>query len=200
MGRQQRRARPVQQERLRVLVVTEGTSTEPQYVELLQQFLRDSGPATTVKSVGVGKDPLKVVQACVVHRDQAKGRDKPFDLCVCLVDVDTHSLLESARVLAGREGISLLVSNVKFEVWLRWHREESCSALTSRQLDEFASTAGLLDGKSLARGFPIERVHEACVVARRADPDLCAGRVGPDPSSALPVLVDVLSGSTPSTS
>lgn len=54
-----------------MLVVTEGTETEPQYVERLDAFLRSSEFTTHVKRVGVGKDPLRVVEKCVELRDKA---------------------------------------------------------------------------------------------------------------------------------
>lgn len=45
----------------RILVVTEGEKTEPQYVERLDTYLRSKESTTVVKRVGVGKDPLSVV-------------------------------------------------------------------------------------------------------------------------------------------
>lgn len=80
----------------RILVVTEGTRTEPQYVEGLNHYLRDGGATAVVKSVAVGKDPLKVVQKCMEKRDSEEGRGKDFDDCVCLVDVDQHEMLPAA--------------------------------------------------------------------------------------------------------
>lgn len=88
----------------------------------------------------------------------------------------------------------MLISNLKFEVWLRWHVEESRSVLTSDRLDQLVSKLGLLQGKALTPKFPIESVHAACTVALKADPDLAACRKGPDPSTAMPLLVDLLRG------
>lgn len=91
-----------------------------------------------------------------------------------------------------------LVSNLKFEVWLRWHAEETTSSLSSSQLDERVAKLGLVKNKILLASFPIHEVLTACAVARRVDPDMVVGRVGPDPSSAMPILVDLLRG-TPQT-
>ena len=190
----QRRRRPPRQEARRVLVVTEGTETEPQYVERLDAFLRSSEFTTHVKRVGVGKDPLRVVEKCVELRDKADSDDKPYDICVCLVDVDQHSTLEEACRLARNESILVLISNLKFEVWLRWHVEESRSVLPSDRLDQLVSKLGLLQGKALTAKFPIESVYAAYTVALKADPDLAACRKGPDPSTAMPLLVDLLRG------
>ncbi|WP_058234215.1 RloB family protein [Devriesea agamarum] len=194
-GRQRRRnTRPHRQPVRRILVVTEGTRTEPQYVEGLNRYLRSKGVTTCVKPVPVGRDPLKVVQRCVEKRDEAAQNDKEYDDCVCLVDVDEHQTLPAAIQLAQREGIWLLISNLKFEAWLRWHVEDKRSALTSTQLDELVTKLGLIEGKILSHSFPFHRVHEACKTARAIDPELKAGRKGPDPSSAMPILVELMEG------
>lgn len=125
MPTRQRKARAVRKEHQRLLVVTEGVATEPQYVEGLNQFLRDGTVLVSVKTVGVGKDPREVVKKCIELRDNAVKKNKAFDQCVCLVDVDQHTTLEEATVTAQHEGIHLLASRLKFEVWLLWHSSES---------------------------------------------------------------------------
>lgn len=189
-----RRGRPHRQTARRILVVTEGARTEPQYVEGLDRYLRSKGATTHVKPVPVGKDPLKVVQRCIEKRDEAARKDKGYDECVCLVDVDEHQTLPAAIQLAQREGIQLLISNLKFEVWLRWHAEDKRSAQTSTQLDELVTKLGLVNGKILSQSFPFHRVDKACETAQVADPEMCPGRKGPDPSSALPILVHLMQG------
>ena len=151
---------------------------------------------THVKPVPVGKDPLKVVQKCIEKRDEAAQNDKEYDDCVCLVDVDEHQTLPAAIQLAQREGIRLLISNLKFEAWLRWHAEDKRSALTSTQLDELVAKLGLIKGKILSQPFPFHKVHDACKTARAVDSELKAGRKGPDPSSAMPILVELMQGAS----
>lgn len=135
----------------------------------------------------------KVVKKCVELRDSAKRDGKAYDQCLCLVDFDQHTTLAEAAGVARREGVAFLVSRLKFEVWLLWHVSDSCSAKTTKQLDELVARNKLLEkGKHLSPRFPIEKVGEAR--AQAADPALCTGRVGPDPSSAMPVLVRLLNG------
>lgn len=190
--RGRRTNRPARQAVKRILVVTEGTETEPQYVERLNSHLRSKNSTAVVKSVGVGKDPLKVVEMCIEHRGKAADRGKDFDICVCLVDVDQHATLPRAATLARQENILLLISNLKFEMWLRWHVEQKRSALTTSQLDTLTKKLGLVKEKHLSPSFPFHGVHSACDVARRADPKMQAGVAGPNPSSAMPILVDLL--------
>lgn len=189
-----RASRPKRQPARRILVVTEGTRTEPQYVEGLNRYLRSAGATAVVKPVPVGKDPMKVVRKCIEIRDKAASAKKDYDVCVCLVDVDEHNALPAACQLAALESILLLVSNLKFEVWLRWHTEDKRSALSTSQLDDLTAQLGLVTKKMLAPTFPFHAVHGACEIARRADPDLDAGRIGPNPSSAMPILVDLMLG------
>lgn len=178
----------------RILVVTEGTRTEPQYVEGLNRYLRSAGATAVVRPVPVGKDPMKVVRKCIEIRDKAANEGKDYDVCVCLVDVDRHESLPAACQLAARESILLRVANLKFEVWLRWHVEDKRSVLSSSQLDDRTAKLGLVTKKMLAPTFPFHAVEEACEIAYRAGPDLAAGRIGPDPSSAMPVLVNLMLG------
>ena len=187
-SKSQRKPRAARVLRKRILVVTEGKLTEPQYVESLQAHLRSADSTTIVRTVGVGKDPVSVVREALRLRDQRGG----YDVCVALVDVDSHARLAEACALACHHNVLLLISRVKFEVWLRWHVEGKTSPLNSGQLDRLMREHNVLDGKRLHPAFPIEYVAQACATARRAWPELRAGAVGPDPSSALPLLVELM--------
>lgn len=178
----------------RILVVTEGIRTEPQYVELLNGYLRSRNASTAVHAVGAGKDPLKVVEKCMRLRDDAASKEKDYDVFVCLVDVDQHAALSKAVQLARRESILLLVSNLKFEVWLRWHVENKRSVLNSSELDSLMEKLNLVKNKALTPDFPFGSVDFACDIARSIDPGMSPGRIGPDPSSAMPILVDLMRG------
>lgn len=195
-GSSQRKRRQPRTLVRRILVVTEGEETEPQYVELLDTYLRSRESTTVVKRVGVGKDPLSVVRKCIELRKKAMRADpdKAYNECVALVDVDNHASLDEASLLARQESIMLVVSNLKFEVWLRWHAEDKRSVLSTTQLDDRVRQLGLVKGKHLTPTFPIHKVHDAYAAARQADPKMSAGRRGPEPSSAMPLLVDLLRG------
>ncbi|SOD61708.1 RloB-like protein [Streptomyces zhaozhouensis] len=195
MAARPHRRRPRRAENERGLVVAEGTETERQYVERLTQHLRRAN--VTVRTVGVGKDPRAVVKKCVEVRREAARRGKGYDWCVCLVDRDEHTTLPAAAALARAEGIPLLVTNLKFEVWLLWHAVDVAAPKTSDQLDELVRRHGLLDGKHIPPRFPIEGLDDAVARARRADPGMAQGRVGPDPSSAVPLLVRLVLGREP---
>lgn len=200
MAARQDRSRPrrrAQELRPRLLIATEGKVTEPQYLEALRQL--DPFRATVSKIVGVGKDPESVVKRCIAERDAAAQGGDPFQLSVCLVDADSHARLGQACQLARTQGIFVLISNVKFEVWLRWHVASGSAPLTSDQLDRFMSTQGLTRGKHLAPQFPAAYFKNASAEARQADPNMAPGRLGRNPSTALPLLVEWMSGRLPRT-
>lgn len=189
-----RSTRPKRHTARRILVVTEGKLTEPMYVEQLRAYLRSRGTTAEVHTASVGQDPAKVVDKCLELRDKASAKGKSYDKCVCLVDVDQHSNLAQTCKRASKEEILLLVSNLKFEVWLLWHATDKRSQLSSKELDRLVLKHNLVKNKSLSPGFPFDKVDEACDIAREADPNIEACRIGPDPSSAMPHLIELMKG------
>lgn len=180
----------------RILVASEGEITEKQYVERLSQVMRSNNVNVSISTVHGASDPVSVVKKCIDERErEKKSRREPFDHCVCLVDVDTHAHLDEAIALAGEHGVQLIVTNLKFEVWLLWHVNDSLGAKTSHDLDALMQTHSLLHkGKHLVQSFPFGDVGRAVQNAYRSDPDLAANRKGPDPSSAMPILIQLMQG------
>lgn len=182
----------------RVLVATEGKETERQYVESLAQTLRSAGVTVSVTTAHGASDPVSVVQKCIQVRDDEKKRKRQtFDQCLCLVDVDAHARLDEAIALAEKNGIQVLISNLKFEIWLLWHVDDSAGEKTSKQLDDLMDKHSLFQKKKhLSAKFPIKNVDKAVAIALRVDPDLAACRKGANPSSAMPILVETLRGTS----
>lgn len=58
--RRERKARTARQLARRILVVTEGLRTEPQYVEGLNDYLRSRGTTATRTSSGQTKDVMQI--------------------------------------------------------------------------------------------------------------------------------------------
>lgn len=188
----QRKARPRQAVRKRILVVTEGKKTEKDYLDRLKEHLRSSKAVADVKVVPVGKDPKSVVETAVRRRVEDKRKGVEYDDYICLVDKDQHETLEEAMSFASEKDVKLLISNLKFEIWLLWHKKEQRGSLSSQNLDRLVQEEDLVVGKRIHDKFPIENVEEACKRARVADPELTVGRCGRDPSSAMPVLVGMM--------
>lgn len=64
--------RPKRALRKRGLVVTEGTCTEPQYVDMLKRHFR--GGQVSVKTVGVGQSPRAGSQSCTQGGETGKAK------------------------------------------------------------------------------------------------------------------------------
>lgn len=97
----------------RFLIVCEGERTEPAYFDGFRM------PSVTIEIVGLGKDPLTLVeQAIARRRDKAK-----FDQVWCVFDRDDVPVerFNQALDLAQRQRIKVAYSNQAFELWYLLH-------------------------------------------------------------------------------
>lgn len=210
----QRPPRRKQTEQLhRVLVVSEGSLTEPEYFERLNQNLRQCQGKARVQLIvrpraGASNhdpNPEKVVQRCIdlVEEDRSKhAKDTdilPYARAFAVVDVDqwddgTPSPLEKALTLARRDGrVDLVISNPQFEVWLLLHRDLNPPA-TAQEIISQCDRYGLMvgrRGKGLSSDFPVADFRR---VLREA-PNRVKGRLNMKeaaPSTAVADMVGAL--------
>ena len=165
---------PRQERHIKVLICTEGAVTEPQYFE------------------GISK-PIQEIK---------KNQDFPYVRCFAVVDVDHWdnpikgklSRLRQAILLAKENDINVLVSNIKFEVWLLWHKNTYNKSLDSKSLDRHCKNKDnkiLKEGKNIVPDFPFQNWEEACKRANQHG-RVKANSIGRNPSSALPRLFEAL--------
>ena len=208
-------SRPKRQEiRKRILIVTEGAVTEPEYFERLRKIIApnyavilDVRPKLR-KSHGNRKwksNPVSVVEECISLRNHDHSQQnsnnteqEPYVACFAVVDVDDwdtnrnpSSQLNKAIRLAKDNEIQLLVSNLKFEVWLVWHLEGTTPKSTSTKLDKQCLHNKILNGKNLHPDFPLENYKNACIIASRQQ-KVIPNTKGSNPSSAIPRLFEFL--------
>ncbi|MEV6735652.1 RloB family protein [Streptomyces sp. NPDC051104] len=178
-------------ENRRILIVAEGVKTEPQYFESLAAHLNAQAvQVVSVKPVGIGRDPLRVVQEAESRRLKEMRDGDPYDSVWCVVDVDEHATLPQACRLAAKSNLGLAVSNPCFEVWLVWHFEERTAWSTASDLSERLKKFGVL-GKSLPPDFPYDRVGYAKVRAGKCA-EIKDQHNPPNPSSSVVRLVEEL--------
>lgn len=139
-GKDLKRRAAFRQERDRVLIVTEGSKTEPEYFRLLIQELG----LTTAKVVIVGDGgsaPISVVEDAKTRLRQ----DDDFEQIYCVFDRDRHATYEQAlqalNGLAGsksfKDKVVLAIPSVPcFELWYLLH------VSASRKPYEAAETGG----------------------------------------------------------
>lgn len=121
-----RRRRPRREPYDRVLIVCEGTKTEPDYFREIVSAYRLSS-ANVVVGSGRGSDPESVVATAVERYEE----DPDYDGVYVVVDRDTHVGFASAedrmRNAPGglRKVAHLIPSTPCFEYWLLLHFEET---------------------------------------------------------------------------
>ncbi|MER5645615.1 RloB family protein [Streptosporangium sp. NPDC002524] len=148
-----RRRRNTKQEKPRILIVTEGANTEPQYFEGLTKELRATGVEVYRLHVkGIGRDPERVVKKAVAISSEASSGEE-YEHVWCVVDVDDHETLGTALSEARRRSIKVAVSNPCFEVWLLWHFTDHHSHINQAALRKKLKNFGVRD-KNLPGDFP----------------------------------------------
>jgi hypothetical protein len=118
-----------------ILVVSEGTVTERQYVEGLAQHIGNAGVKVILsKKHGV---PRTIVDAakeeCLELRTSYR---EGYDEIWCLFDQDKHPRFEESIQIALDRGYRLAVSSPCIELWLWLHHQPSPGALTHTHMQK----------------------------------------------------------------
>lgn len=176
----------------KILIAAEGVKTEPQYFERLAATLKAKAVrVVSVKSVGVGRDPLSVVREADRRRGVEKRGGDPFDEVWCVVDVDDHASLERACVEAGRLSIGMAISAPSFEIWLLWHFQDMATSADGRALHRALKSKWGFSDKGIPESFPYKNYDAASKRASRCEM-VQIKHSPPNPSSSVPDLIGVL--------
>ena len=136
----------------------------------------------------IGKDPSAIYKRClrVLKQDN-------FDQGIIVVDVDQHERLEEMLDDCRRSPhVNALVSNPCFELWLLWHATDRRGYTETRECVRLARINNLTGDKDLNTKFPIASFPEAAKRAQQAWSELAPNKKGPNPSSAMPWLIDLM--------
>ena len=192
MGRRNtRKSRNVKQLKIRYALFTEGLVTERQYLELLRQHLRPRHATFSIKPIG--KDPSRVFTEYL----KAKRRGD-FDQAILVIDVDQHQKLDEVlRECQSSTAVDAVVTNPCFELWLLWHTTDRRAYTETRDCVRLARSNSLTGDKDLTARFPIASFPEAVKRAQQAWPTIMPNEKGPNPSSAMPWLIDLIDTRTP---
>lgn len=139
----------------RVLILTNGRVTEPEYLAHLVGEL-GLGGLVTVSAHEAGRDPLTLVRAAAkeMDRDRREARREGFDPYAsvwAVTDVDQYDVGPAQRE-ARENGVRLAVSNPCFEVWLIDHVKpcpEAC--FETRRCQEEAVRCGVTTSTGAGR-------------------------------------------------
>lgn len=103
----------------RVLVVCEGSKTEPFYFAELMRHYKIS--TANVQILGEGTDPLTLVNRAKELRQRERRRGDKFDKVYCVFDRDEHATFDEASFVAQHSGLKLGRSWPCFEFWILLH-------------------------------------------------------------------------------
>jgi hypothetical protein len=139
----------------RVLIVTEGTKTEPRYFGALLQRLGIS-PKRIVVIPGTKSDPIGVVDTAVREEKAERRKSTPFDSIWVVLDTEgDRAHLSEARDRAQACGFKLAISAPCFEYWFLLHfiyttRYMTCYDEVRRELNTYMTyDKGAFDTKEL---------------------------------------------------
>ncbi len=131
MARDRRRGPPrprrtPQQQIRQILIFVEGERTEDGYFKFWWRRSRDKVIVHIDERNGT---PITLVERAVARkkheeREERRERGKAHDEVWCVFDVDEHSHLAEAILLAENNGINVAVSHPCFELWFILHYED----------------------------------------------------------------------------
>ena len=150
----------------RIVVTTEGSLTEPEYLKV---FHRSHGnKSARLIPIGVGGDPRAVVERAIeeskkLKNDSLAGRDSVW----AMFDRDIHARFAEAKDLARGNDIPVVISNPCFELWGILHYQEQHAPLDrhqcQRKLGELCPDYKSGAGKVFGNRDVIEQHYPAAV-------------------------------------
>ena len=155
-----------------ILVLTEGTVTERQYLKYMQKVAPGSCRAR-LKLGSAESDPIKFVNKAVrqLAYDKRRKDGRTFDEIWCVFDYDAHfeqpcNLLMLLNHASSRD-INVAVSNPSFELWLVLHCQAVTGTVHRHAIQGIADKLKLVDDKrirevalsGLQRDYAVARQH-----------------------------------------
>ncbi|NLR94810.1 MULTISPECIES: RloB family protein [Flammeovirga] len=112
--------------RQRVLILCEGAKTEPNYFNGLKH---DAAKRRTLSAVDIevyqpkSHSPLGLVREAIFKKKKALTKGNPYETIWLVFDRDYHKHIEEVIILAGKNDIKVIISNICFELWFLLHYE-----------------------------------------------------------------------------
>jgi hypothetical protein len=144
VGKRDRARRPARQQphlqaKPLVLIVTEGSVTEPEYFQGFAKSFHN--PRVRIEVVGGAGVPKTIVESAKERKQDAETRARRendenlrYDQVWCVFDVDQHPKIPDAKQMARDNGIELAISNPCIELWLWLHFAEQPGMRDRRDL------------------------------------------------------------------
>lgn len=163
----------------KVLIVTEGEKTEPNYFRSLKDHLTLNS-ANVMITGDSGSGPISVVNFAIQQHKLEKSCGDPFDKVFCVFDKDTHASYQQALQKidsAKPKNTFLAITSVPcFEYWLLLHYayttaqfqtvggKSGCSKLIDSELKKYLPGYQKTDGsifEKLVKKLPQAKIYAA---------------------------------------
>ena len=177
----------------RIVIVTEGQRTEPEY---LKSFVSIHG-AKAVDVIGIRGDPKTVVRRAVEELQEVnKDSLGKLDSVWAVFDRDEHVRFNEAKDLASAHGVRLVISNPCFELWGIFHYQNrdafvgrhECQRILEEHCSTYSASSGKLfnDKEAIRKNYPsaVERGKRSLI--RRME----EGDPEGNPSTAMHLLTE----------
>jgi hypothetical protein len=200
-----RRRGPLREPYDRVLIVCEGSKTEPNYLrELIAHYQLSSA------NVEIFGDGGSAPQSVVEYAIELFESDPDYNSVFCVIDRDGHAQFDQAvqrvrdKTLTRRNGkhkigtarFEAIASIPCFEYWVLLHFEETTAPMPrfAQVLPRLRAVPALRDYDKGARGlFALTRDRLALALARTDRVNQAASDAGTDnPTTQVPVLIRYL--------
>jgi len=171
-----RRPLPQRPKRRSILVLTEGTKTEPDYIK---HWYRKYRAHLSVVIEGIGVDPRSLVDRGIEeHREAAqeekRGRGHAYSSVWVVFDHDEHPDVVNQVVRARQAGLRVAFSNPCIELWFLLHFQDQTAyierhaaqrqvsnhlsegkAISEQDFDQLSRNHGIAMGRAIS----LERMH-----------------------------------------
>jgi len=116
----------------RILIVCEGTKTEPNY---FNKFQANQEVYDRIEIQGTGYNTVSLIKEAIRIKNEAAQRNEPYIETWCVFDKDDFSIesFENAIKLANQNQIRCAYSIEAFELWYMLHFNYYDSALSRKQ-------------------------------------------------------------------
>jgi hypothetical protein len=180
----------------RILIVSEGKNTEPEYFKGFAKFCHNSRVTVEIAPEhGVPKTVVEVARNRKKEAEKKASREKDENIAYeevwCVFDIDEHPQVGEAKEMARDNNIQLAISNPCIELWLLLHFREnpgmqSRDKIKSMLIEHVPGYDKHVDYATYAIGYP-----EAL---RRAEQMDCAAKdaheVGRNPTTNVYELTE----------
>ena len=132
----------------RILIVCEGSKTEPNYFKRFPKEENDRF-VYDIECEGQGLNTIDVVDTAITRKEAAEKSSIPYDSVWAVFDRDSFSKnrFNTAITKAEKHGVNVAWSNEAFELWYVYHFHNRITAMTRDQYSLAISEAVNNSGK-----------------------------------------------------